>query len=104
MAALQRLPGLGHELRQVHVLAVGAERHQHGVFPQDIGTEDVAAERCAVAHRHGGVLLEDHAVFHGAGLAAISTKAMTQGCSLRLLHAWLVPRWTMQSPARSSTS
>ena len=38
------------------------------------------------------------------GSASISTKAMQHGCSVRLLQAWLVPRWISTSPALSSTS
>src|SRR5262249_48637251 len=88
MAALEPLPCLGHELREMHVLAVGAERHEHRKFSGGIRTEHVAAERRAVARGDGDILVEDH----GAGSAATSTKAITQGSSVRLLQAWLVPR------------
>src|SRR5690348_2598920 len=104
MAALERFPGLGHELRQVHVLAVGPERHQHGKLSRRIGTKHVAAEEGPVTHGHGRVAVEDHGMLHGADFAAISTKAMTHVASLRLLQAWLVPRCTRQSPVRSRTS
>ena len=37
-------------------------------------------------------------------VALTRMKATRQGWSLRLLHAWLVPRWTRQSPASSRVS
>jgi len=33
------------------------------------------------------------------GLAPISAKAMTQGSLPLLTQSWMVPRWTMTSPA-----
>ncbi len=106
MPALQSFPGLGHELREVYVLAVRAERHQHRKSAAFVRAKDVRAQQRAVAHRHGDVLVEHHAGLRnqGSGFAATSTKAITQGSSLRLLQAWWVPRWTRQSPASSSTS
>src|SRR5207249_967738 len=90
----------------VHVLAVGAEGHQHRKFSGTVGPEYVRAQQRAVTHGHGDVLVEHHGKLrrHGSGFAATSTKAITQGSSLRLLQAWRVPRCTRQSPARSSTS
>ena len=38
------------------------------------------------------------------GLASINTKAIRHSSSVRLLQAWLVPRWIRQSPAFSNTS
>src|SRR6266480_7751353 len=106
MPALQSFPGLGHELRKVHVLAVGPEGHEDRKVSRCVGAEHVRAEQRAVAHRHGDVLVEHHAGLRnqGSGFAATSTNATTQGSPLRLLQAWRVLRWTRQSPARSSTS
>jgi hypothetical protein len=39
-----------------------------------------------------------------SGSASISTKATVQGVSVRLLQAWLVPRWIRMSPAFNSVS
>src|SRR5256885_8765853 len=105
MPALPRFPGLGHELREVHVLAVGAEGHQHRKFSGTVGSEYVRAQQRAVAHGHGDVLVEHHGKLrrHGSGFAATSTKAITQGSSLRLLQAWRGARCTRQAPARRST-
>ena len=38
------------------------------------------------------------------GFALTRMNATKHGVSLRLLHAWLVPRWTKVSPARSNVS
>ena len=40
----------------------------------------------------------------GAGFASIKMAARRHGRSLLLTQAWLVPRWTTQSPAFSRTS
>src|SRR5439155_17979327 len=98
--------GLGHKLREVHVLAVGAEGHQHRKSPAFVRAKDVRAQQRAVAQSDGDVLVEHHGELrrHGSGFAATNTNATTQGSSLRLLQAWRVPRWTRQSPARSTTS
>ena len=59
-----------------------------------------AAQSC----RSGSRLGATRCVRSYTGLASISTKAMQHGCSVRLLQAWLVPRWINTSPALSSTS
>jgi hypothetical protein len=42
---------------------------------------------------------------HGqTGLALTRMNAIKHGVSLRLLQAWLVPRWTKVSPARNNAS
>src|SRR5438477_11239661 len=100
MPALQRFPGLGHELREVHVLAVGAEGHQLRKFSGRVGPEYVGAEQRAVAHLEGDVLVEyspgqrDHSFplplgerVRVRGLAETSTKAIMHGSSVRLLQA-----------------
>src|SRR2546428_3804454 len=94
MAVLERLPGLGHELRQVHVLAVGPESHEDREPSRCVGAEHVRAEQRAVAHRHRDIFFEQHGPLsgHGSGFAATSTNAITQGSSLRLLQAWRGPR------------
>src|SRR5438552_16600017 len=106
MPALQRFPGLGHELREVHVLAVGAEGHQHRKFSGTVGREYARAQQRAVTRGHGDVLVEHHGKLrrHGSGFAATSTKTITQCSSLRSLKAWRVPRCTWRSAARRGTS
>ena len=41
---------------------------------------------------------------YGRGSASMSTKATVQGVSVRLLQAWLVPRWIRMSPAFNKVS
>ena len=61
------------------------------------------AGRCGVATRP--LLRRRSAGEHGqTGLALTRMNATKHGVSLRLLQAWLVPRWTRASPARNNVS
>jgi hypothetical protein len=61
------------------------------------------AGRCGVARRP--LLRRRRAREHGqTGLALTRMNATKHGLSLRLLQAWLVPRWTRVSPARNNVS
>jgi len=69
---------------------------------------------CIVYRPHRSTKDPDMFIFYEHGAPAVRVragyvaltrmKATRQGRSLRLLHAWLVARWTRQSPASSRVS
>ena len=74
------------------------------IKPDSNGTSPGMTEKISWAFRPSTYLHMPRQTAFGTGSASIRMKAMRQGSVPRLTQAWLVPFWTITSPAFTCTS